>query len=113
MSDANQGCHYRIPFERFGRRTAENRVTETAAQLAFDLGALPRRHDDELARIRANVTEPGMTDAEIEAAVADAIEQFRPATNGSARPCVCEHPSVFAEEFGGSRCGLCGKGRRR
>jgi hypothetical protein len=81
-------------------------------QLALDLDAAMPSHEDELVtRLRREVAEEGMTEAEVAAAVQDARRRLgaeaveaEPAT-----PCVCERPQVFldasAEE---RRCNLCG-----
>jgi len=89
----------------------------TGEQLAFDFDAAAQDQDELVARIRANVTEDGMTEAEVEAALAGALEQLDLAADGvppaEPRRCMCDHPLVFRDEFGDGRCGLCGKGPRR
>jgi hypothetical protein len=57
-----------------------------------------------------------ISDAEGDAVLADFLAQHPhvPVTTEASRakPCVCEHPLVFAGALGGGRCGLCGRERR-
>lgn len=54
-----------------------------------------------------------MTDAERDAIVAAFLARQAVVVMTDeaprARPCVCEHPIVFAGELGDGRCGLCGR----
>jgi hypothetical protein len=55
----------------------------------------------------------GTTDAERDAIVADFMStrtdiEIAPDAL-RARPCICEHPLVFASELGEGHCGLCGR----
>ena len=85
-------------------------------QLAFDLDAAMTSNQEQLiARFRAQVTEPGMTEEEIDAAAADARQRLEagPVAAQPAQPCVCERPMLFAAELGSGTCGLCGREPRR
>jgi hypothetical protein len=55
--------------------------------------------------IRARVAEPGMSAAEIEAVVADALEQLRPPRRRPAS-CACERPLVLSRA---AECVWCGR----
>jgi hypothetical protein len=92
-------------------------VVLTGEQLALDLDAAMRDEDDLHARIRAGVTEDGMSPEEIHAAVADALDRLgitSPSAAASARPCVCEgHSLVMLDAFAlERRCALCGRRAR-
>ena len=54
-----------------------------------------------------------MTDAEGDAVVADFLARHADVTTTAGalrpKPCVCEHPLLFAAEMGEGRCGLCGR----
>jgi hypothetical protein len=78
-------------------------------QLAFDFGA----QDDLIASVRALVAEPGMTDAEIEAVVEDALSGLGwrlPTDAARAKACECVHRLVLPFDRGdGPRCLWCGR----
>jgi hypothetical protein len=85
-------------------------------QLAFDLDSATQ--DDDLhARLRSEVTEPGMTDAEIDAAIADARERLGigPVEAAQASPCICLGvPLIFLDALAEDRrCARCGREPRR
>jgi hypothetical protein len=86
-----------------------------AGQLELDLA--DAMQDDLQGRIRASVTEPDMSDAEIDAAVADALKRLGLRTKGSrrARPCECVRvPMVFLDALAvDRRCARCGREPRR
>ena len=67
--------------------------------------------EDFEARLRAEVTEPGMSEGEIVAAVEDARRRLAigPTKATKARPCVCERPMLFVAKLGERTCGLCGR----
>jgi hypothetical protein len=54
-----------------------------------------------------------ISDAERDAVAADFLAQHTDvaAATGARlpKPCVCEHPLLFAAELGEGRCGLCGR----
>jgi hypothetical protein len=60
-----------------------------------------------------------ISDAECKAIAKDMARQQLEAesdlvrTTGRPKPCVCDHPLVFATELGTGRCGLCGRERSR
>jgi hypothetical protein len=80
-------------------------------QLAFDEDAVL------LARVRAAVTEPGMSPTEIDAAVEDARRRLGldPCAATEARPCVCEQGAMLlVDAFAvDRRCARCGREPRR
>ena len=81
-------------------------------QLAFDLdSAVSLTRED----IRASVAEPGMTPAEIDAAVRDALDRHEPVEALPAPPCVCVGvPMVFLDALAvDRRCARCGREPRR
>lgn len=65
---------------------------------------------DQLAElVRAHVAEPDMSEAEIQAVVADALEQLGLEQPIPAR-CACTRPLVFRPDaFDSPRCAYCGR----
>jgi hypothetical protein len=90
-------------------------VVVTGEQLAFDIPTPPSEDDIET-RLRAAVTEDGMTDAEIDAAVQDARQRLGvgPVEARPAQSCVCVGvPLVFVDAFAEDRrCARCGRDPR-
>ena len=85
-------------------------------QLALDIdAAMPSNEEELITTLRAQVAEAGMTEAEIDAAAADARQRLEagPVAARPAQPCFCEGPMVFAAELGTGTCGLCGREPRR
>ena len=72
-------------------------VTAIPGQLAFDFDAdTTNGEDDLIARIRERVTEPDMSEAEVEALVVDVLDRLglAPSGDGPLKPkrCECERP---------------------
>lgn len=84
-----------------------------SGQLELDLAAaMPPDEDEMIARLRAQVAEPGMSEDEISAAVADARQRLDVVQLDAqpAKPCICDHPQVFVDAFAEDRtCNRCGR----
>jgi hypothetical protein len=83
-------------------------------QLALNLDAAMPSHEELLeTRIRASVTEDGMSVGEVDAAVNDAFDRLGLRANGAAhaRPCICENGSLlFLDALAADRrCARCGR----
>lgn len=74
-------------------------------------------HADIESRIRAQVAEPGMSAAELDAAVHDALDRLGlgPCAATRARPCLCESgPLLFLDALAiDRRCARCGREPQR
>ncbi len=82
-----------------------------AGQLELDLVAATEA--DLVDRVRAAVVEPGMTEQEAEAAIADALDQLgvAPVAAAPARPCICDGGSLLLIDAlaADRRCARCGR----
>jgi hypothetical protein len=81
-------------------------------QLAFDFDVAENGNGDLRERIRELVAEEGMSAEEVDAVIADALDQL--GWNGApaptrAEPCECERPLILTNPWLGRSCTKCGR----